>query len=71
MPIDYFGFAYAATVAGGGIFGYVKARKYSFTSHLFLKWVDVFLITYFAWWVTKVPSFPAFYAVCLVEYTFN
>lgn len=44
MPIDYFGFAYAATVAGGGIFGYVKARKYSFTSHLFLKWVDVFLI---------------------------
>jgi len=27
MPIDYFGFAYAATVAGGGAFGYIKARK--------------------------------------------
>jgi uncharacterized membrane protein (UPF0136 family) len=27
MPVDFLGFAYAATVAAGGIFGYVKACK--------------------------------------------
>lgn len=27
MPVDYIGFAYAATVATGGIMGYVKAGK--------------------------------------------
>lgn len=25
MPVDYIGFAYAATVAAGGIIGYAKA----------------------------------------------
>lgn len=28
MPIDFPGFAYAAAVAAGGIFGYYKAGKY-------------------------------------------
>jgi hypothetical protein len=27
MPIDYLSFAYAATVAAGGIVGYVRAGK--------------------------------------------
>lgn len=27
MPIDYAAFAYAASVAGGGILGYVKSSK--------------------------------------------
>jgi hypothetical protein len=27
MPIDFVGFAYAATVAAGGIVGYAKAGK--------------------------------------------
>lgn len=27
MPVDYIGFAYAATVAAGGIIGYAKAGK--------------------------------------------
>jgi hypothetical protein len=27
MPIDFLSFAYAATVAGGGIVGYTKAGK--------------------------------------------
>lgn len=30
MAIDFIGFAYAATVAGGGIMGYVKASKFFF-----------------------------------------
>lgn len=29
MTIDILGFAYAATVASGGILGYVKASKFS------------------------------------------
>lgn len=28
MPIDFPAFAYAAAVAGGGILGYVKSRKF-------------------------------------------
>lgn len=28
MPIDYAAFAYAVSVAGGGILGYVKSSKY-------------------------------------------
>lgn len=30
MPIDIPAFAYAATVAGGGIFGYVKSSESEF-----------------------------------------
>lgn len=30
MPVDLPGFAYAAVVAAGGVFGYYKAGKYSF-----------------------------------------
>lgn len=34
MPVDYIGFAYAATVAAGGIIGYAKAgMMYSFVYH--------------------------------------
>lgn len=28
MPVDVLGYMYAATVAAGGIMGYVKARKF-------------------------------------------
>lgn len=28
MPVDILGYMYAATVAAGGIMGYVKARKF-------------------------------------------
>lgn len=31
MAIDWISFAYAATVAGGGIMGYVKASKFFWT----------------------------------------
>lgn len=27
MPVDWFGYVYAATVAAGGIMGYAKAGK--------------------------------------------
>jgi hypothetical protein len=30
MPVDYVGFAYAATVAAGGIVGYARAGKILF-----------------------------------------
>jgi hypothetical protein len=34
MTVDYIGFAYAATVAAGGIIGYAKAgMMYSFVYH--------------------------------------
>jgi hypothetical protein len=35
MPIDVLSFAYAATVAAGGIVGYVKAGKISSISRKF------------------------------------
>jgi hypothetical protein len=33
MPIDYLSFAYAATVAAGGIVGYARAGKIHFKLH--------------------------------------
>lgn len=32
MPVDVVGYLYAATVAAGGVFGYVKAGKYQWNS---------------------------------------
>lgn len=34
MTVDYIGFAYAITVAAGGVIGYVKAGKFSIISVL-------------------------------------
>lgn len=37
MPLDLIGFAYAATVAAGGIMGFYKAGKFCFSNLLFNK----------------------------------
>jgi hypothetical protein len=34
MPVDYLSFAYAATVAAGGIVGYARAGKIRFKTSL-------------------------------------
>lgn len=38
MTVDYIGFAYAVTVAAGGVIGYVKAGLccYSYVDNIFL-----------------------------------
>ena len=43
MVADIYGFAYAATVAAGGIMGYVKARKIIFNPIFFFSF-DVIIV---------------------------
>lgn len=44
MPVDYVGFAYAATVAAGGIIGYAKAGKHTHNVYDSFKFYIIFEI---------------------------
>lgn len=53
MPVDLIGFAYATTVAAGGVFGYIKAGTSSF-DFLISQFFEIFLP-----FVGSVPSLAA------------